>query len=52
MIRDLKSQAHILAAASIDGVSHPTRPEVSLETLAQEIDDKIKPWKRFGAEFW
>ncbi len=52
MIRDLKSQAHILAAASLDGVTHPTRPDVSLEALEKSIDEKIKPWKRFGAEFW
>ncbi len=51
-IRDLKTSAYILEQMSPDGVSHPIRPETTLEDLRNMIDDKIKPWKRFGADYW
>ncbi len=52
MIRDLKTSAYIMEQMSPDGVSHPVRPETTLADLQSMIDEKLKPWKPFGAEFW
>ena len=52
MIRDLKSQVALLSAASPDGIHHPSRPELSLEELHATMAEKIKPWQRFGADYW
>lgn len=52
MIRDLKTSAYIMEELSPDGKTHPTRPETTLDDLRQMIDEKIKPWKPFGAEYW
>lgn len=52
MVRDLKTSYHLMEAMSPDGVAHPVRPETTLEDLRGVIDEKIKPWKPFGAEYW
>lgn len=52
MIRELKTTAYGLAALSPDGKQHPTRPESSLDEMHEMIDNKIKPWKQFGADYW
>ncbi|MBY0402966.1 MAG: YkgJ family cysteine cluster protein [Cyanobacteria bacterium] len=51
-IRDLKTSGYIMEQMSPDGVSHPVRPETTLAELKEQINDKIKPWIPFGAEFW
>ncbi len=52
MIRDLKTSAYIMEQMSPDGVSHPVRPETTLDDLRQMVAEKIKPWKMFGSEYW
>lgn len=52
MIRDLKGTAHLIKALSPDGVHHPTRPETTLEAMETMVEEKIEPWKQFGADFW
>ncbi|MBX2859962.1 MAG: YkgJ family cysteine cluster protein [Vampirovibrio sp.] len=52
MIRDLKTSTYIMEQMSPDGESHPLRPETKLEDLRAMVDEKIKPWKTFGSEFW
>ena len=52
MVRDLKNMAYLMEQASPDGVNHPTRPGVTLEQLKQVVDEKIAPWKPFGADHW
>jgi Fe-S-cluster containining protein len=52
MVRDLKTSAYIIEQMSPDGVHHPTRPDTTIDDLKQAVDEKIKPWKRYGAEYW
>lgn len=52
MIRDLKTSAYIMEQMSPDGVHHPVRPETTLDDLRAMVNEKIKPWKQYGAEFW
>jgi Fe-S-cluster containining protein len=52
MVRDLKTSAYVLEQMSPDGKTHPTRPGTSLEDMRKMVDEKIKPWKPFGAEHW
>jgi Fe-S-cluster containining protein len=52
MIRELKTSASLLEKLSPDGKQHPARPEVSLEVMKEAVNDKIKAWKPFGADFW
>jgi Fe-S-cluster containining protein len=52
MIRDLKTSAYIMEQMSPDGKTHPTRPDTTLDDLREMINEKIKPWKPFGAEHW
>ncbi|MDX2084052.1 MAG: YkgJ family cysteine cluster protein [Candidatus Melainabacteria bacterium] len=52
MVRDLKSTAYLLAQMSPDGVSHPTRSGVTLADMEAMVEEKIAPWKQFGADHW
>lgn len=52
LVRDLKTSAYVMEQLSPDGVSHPTRPGVTLTDLREVIAEKISPWKQFGAENW
>jgi Fe-S-cluster containining protein len=52
MIRDLKGSAYLIEQLSPDGVMHPTRPDTTLDAMTGMVEEKIKPWKQFGAEFW
>jgi len=52
MIRNLKTSAYWMEQLSPDGVTHPTKPEVTLEALKARIDEKIQPWRRYGAAYW
>jgi Fe-S-cluster containining protein len=52
MIRDLKTSAYIMEQMSPDGIRHPVRPETSLAELRLAVQQKIKPWKPFGANYW
>ena len=51
-IRSMKTNAYTLTQMSPDGKTHPIRPETTIAELNETIDQKIKPWKRFGADFW
>ena len=51
LIRGLKESLFIMESMSTDGKKMPTR-DVSLDDLRKVIDEKIKPWKRFGADYW
>lgn len=52
MIRDLKTSAYIMEQMSPDGIHHPVRPETTLEDLKNTVDEKLKPWKTFGSDYW
>lgn len=52
MIRDLKTSAYLMEQMSPDGKTHPVRPAETLDSLRAMVDEKIKPWKRFGADYW
>jgi Fe-S-cluster containining protein len=51
LIRELKESLHIMEMLSPDGKRMPTR-DVPLDDLRQVVEEKIKPWKRFGADYW
>jgi Fe-S-cluster containining protein len=51
LIRTLKESLHIMEMLSPDGKTMPTR-DVPLDDLRQVVKDKIKPWRRFGADLW
>lgn len=52
MVRDLKSLAYLMEQLSPDGIHHPTRPGTTLDDLRQVVEEKIQPWKQFGADRW
>ena len=52
MIRELKTTAYGIAQMSPDGKTHPTRPETTLDDMYGMINEKIKPWKVYGADYW
>lgn len=52
MVRDLKTNAHILEQLSPDGITHPTRDDVTIDDIKQKVEKHIDPWKRFGADYW
>lgn len=52
MVRDLKTSAYIMEQMSPDGVHHPVRPDTTLEDMRKLVDEKIRPWKTFGAYYW
>jgi hypothetical protein len=52
MIRNLKTSLYQLQQLSPDGVHHPTRPDTKLADLEAKIEEKIAPWRRFGADLW
>ena len=52
MIRDLKTSAYMMEQLSPDGIHHPARPETTLADLRALVQDKIRPWKPFGAHYW
>ena len=52
MVRDLKTTAYTIEQMSPDGVQHPTRPGTTVQDLKDVVDEKINPWKQFGAEYW
>ncbi len=52
LVRDLKTNAHILEQLSPDGKTHPTRTDVTIDDLKEMVQERIDPWKRFGADYW
>lgn len=52
MIRDLKTSAYIMEQMSPDGVQHPVRPETTIDDLKNTVEEKLKPWKIFGSDYW
>lgn len=52
LIRDMKGTAYTLEQLSPDGVQHPTRPESTVADMWEAVNEKIKPWKPFGADKW
>lgn len=52
MVRDMKTNAYILEQMSPDGVSHPIRPETTLEDMRKMVEERIRPWRQFGSEYW
>lgn len=52
MIRDLHTSVYIMEQMSPDGVSHPVRPDTTLDDLRRAIAEKIKPWEPYGAKYW
>ncbi|MBK8191195.1 MAG: YkgJ family cysteine cluster protein [Vampirovibrionales bacterium] len=51
-IRDLKTSAYVIEQMSPDGKTHPLRPETTLDELRAMVQKSIRPWKRFGADYW
>ncbi|MEW5819047.1 MAG: YkgJ family cysteine cluster protein [Cyanobacteriota bacterium] len=52
LVRELKESLHLMEMLSPDGKTMPTREGVSLDELREVINSKIRPWKRFGADYW
>jgi len=50
MIRSLKEYLHMYEAISEDG-KIPGK-DMTIEEFKKLIEEKIKPWERFGANFW
>lgn len=52
LVRELKESLYLMETMSPDGKTMPTREGVTLDELRHVINEKIKPWKRFGADYW
>jgi len=52
LVRDLKTNAYILEQLSPDGKTHPLRPDTTIDDLKTMVENRIKPWKRFGSDYW
>lgn len=51
LVRELKESLYAMERLSTDGKTMPTR-DVPLDELRKVVEEKIKPWKRFGADLW
>lgn len=51
MVRELKESLYLMESLSPDGIMMPTR-DMTLEELRKTVQEKIAPWKRFGADHW
>lgn len=51
-IRNMRNSMYLMEQLSPDGISHPARPDCTIEEMKTAIEEKIKPWVRFGAQYW
>lgn len=51
IVREIKQSLYTMEQLSPDGVMMPTR-NTSLDELRKVVEEKIRPWKRFGADYW